>query len=334
MRAISLLSGGLDSLLATKVILEQGIEIEAMSFVSPFCTCTPKTSSCSAARSAVRQLGIDLKAVSTTSEFLEVVKNPKHGYGKNLNPCIDCRILIFRKAGDYMRESGASFIITGEVLGERPMSQRRPAMMLIEREAGLEGLIVRPLSAALLKPSLPEKEGWIDREKLLDIQGRSRKPQIQLAAHYGLTDYPCPAGGCLLTDPAFAVRMRDLMQFNPDFSLNDVNLLKVGRHFRLGPATKVVVGRHEEENERISSLSTEGDTLLELKDFPGPLTLVRGPVSEDDLTLAASITARYSKARNLDRVGVTVSDKDGTQTRELQVPHSDEESLTELLIGG
>ena len=209
MRAVALLSGGLDSLLAIKVMLEQGVEVEALNFVSVFCTCTPKSSSCSAARSAVRQLGVPLKALNTSKQFLEVVKSPKHGYGRNLNPCLDCRILMFRQARTYLRKTGASFVITGEVLGERPMSQRREAMKLIEAEAGLEGLVVRPLSAALLEPTIPEQKGWIDRSRLLKIRGRSRKPQIELARTYGLTDYPCPAGGCLLTDAGFAGRMMD-----------------------------------------------------------------------------------------------------------------------------
>ncbi len=176
MRAVALLSGGLDSILAIRVLLEQGLELEALNFASVFCTCTPKHSACSAASSAVRQLGIDLVVVNTSEAFLEVVKHPKHGYGRNLNPCLDCRILMFRKAREYMRDIGAAFLVTGEVLGERPMSQRRQAMKLIEKEAGLEGLVVRPLSAGLLEPSIPEREGWVDREKLLSIRGRSRKP--------------------------------------------------------------------------------------------------------------------------------------------------------------
>ena len=226
MKAVMLLSGGLDSLLAARVLLDQGIELEALNFVTAFCNCTPKSRCCSSAASAVQQLGISLKVINSTQDFLKVVRNPAHGYGSNLNPCIDCRILMFRKAADYMRETGASFIVTGEVLGERPMSQRREAMNLIEKEAGLEGLIVRPLSAELLDPSMPEKEGWIDRKKLLAIRGRSRKPQIALAASYGLKDYPCPAGGCLLTDPIFAARMRDLMQHKPAFTVPDVSFSK------------------------------------------------------------------------------------------------------------
>ena len=301
-----LLSGGLDSLLAARVILDQGIALEALNFVTVFCNCTPSGRCCSSAASAVRQLGIGLKTLDNTREFLEVVRNPPHGYGSNLNPCIDCRILMFRRAGEYMRETGASFLVTGEVLGERPMSQRREAMRLIEKESGLEGLIVRPLSAALLDPSTPEKEGWVDRGRLLGIRGRSRKPQIALAACYGFKDYPCPAGGCLLTDPGFAARLRDLMKFHPAFELLDVQLLKLGRHLRLSPSAKAIVGRDEEENDRLLALAREGDALLEVADIPGPLTVLRGTFGEPDVLAAAAITAAYSKARREKAVAVRV----------------------------
>jgi tRNA-specific 2-thiouridylase len=197
-----------------------------------------------------------------------------------------------------MHETGASFLITGEVLGERPMSQRKDAMRIIERESGLDGLILRPLSAKLLPPTIPEKEGWVDREKLLSIQGRSRKPQIELASHFGINDYPCPAGGCLLTDPGFAQRMRDLMEYHPDFDLNDVHLLKVGRHLRLLPELKAVVGRNERENEQILTFAQEEDMIFHLVDFPGPVTLLRGKTEREFEELTASITAYYSKARN------------------------------------
>jgi len=333
MRAVALLSGGLDSLLATRVILDQGVEVKALNFVSAFCTCTPHGRSCSAALSAVRQLGVGLKTVNTSEEFLEVVKSPKHGYGRNLNPCLDCRILMFRKARQYMHETGASFLVTGEVLGERPMSQRRDAMRLIEKEAGVKGLVVRPLSAALLQPSMPEERGWVDRSKLLGITGRSRKPQIQLAQHCGLVDYPCPAGGCRLTEPGFAARMGDLMAHAPGLCLNDVQLLKVGRHFRLSPSAKALVGRDEEENGRLLALSTEADILVELMDFLGPLTVVRGEASAEDLLLSAAITVRYSKARSLKTARVALSKKDAVRKQELCVAAADEKRIAEMRIG-
>ena len=304
MRAVALLSGGLDSTLAAKVALEQGIELEALNFITIFCNCTNRGETCLASQKAVESLGIPLRVFNVSEEYLDVVKHPKHGYGKNMNPCIDCRIFIMKKAKEYMMEAGASFLVTGEVLGERPMSQRRDAMRLIEREADLEGLILRPLSAKLLPPSIPEKEGWVDREKLLNIQGRSRKPQIQLAAFFGIHDYPCPAGGCLLTDPGFAKRIKDLMVHDPDFTLNDVHLLKMGRHFRFSPKAKLVVGRNEEENQKIQTFSSEGDFLIKVAHHPGPLSLLRGEPEDGEIEKAAAVTARYSKAKEFVEVEV------------------------------
>jgi len=303
-KAIALLSGGLDSTLAIKVVMEEGIEVEALNFITIFCRCTAKGSSCLASQKAAQGFGIELRVINISEEFLDVVRHPKYGYGKNVNPCLDCRILMFKKAREYMNGNGASFIVTGEVLGERPMSQRRDAMRIIERESGLEGLILRPLSAKLLPLSTPEKKGWVRRGRMLAIAGRSRKPQIKLASDYGINDYPCPAGGCLLTDPGFALRMRDLMKNQPDFSLNDVHLLKMGRHFRLTPRAKVVVGRDEEENGKILSLSREGDTILKVKNFPGPVTLARGDMGRQEILQSAIITARYSKGKLLQEVEI------------------------------
>jgi len=304
MKAIALLSGGLDSTLAARLVLDQGIELEALNFMTVFCTCTNKGATCLASQKAVETLGIPLRVFNVSEEYLNVVRNPKHGYGSNMNPCIDCRIFMLKKAKAYMEESGGSFIVTGEVLGQRPMSQRRDAMRLIEKEAGLEGYILRPLSAQFLPVTLPEREGWVDREKLLNIQGRSRKPQMKLAEQFNIRDYPCPAGGCLLTDPGFARRIRDLMDHQYDFSLNDVHLLKFGRHFRLSPTVKLVVGRNEEENQKIETFSRAGDVLLKTVRYPGPVSLLRGEASETERERAASITARYSKAKGMEKVEV------------------------------
>lgn len=326
MKAIALLSGGLDSTLAAKLVLEQGIELEALNFLTVFCTCTNRGETCLASQKAVDALGIPLKVFNVSEEYLDVVKHPKHGYGSNMNPCIDCRIFMMKKAKAYLEETGASFIVTGEVLGERPMSQRRDAMRLIEKEAGLDGLVLRPLSAKLLSASIPEKEGWVDREKLLKIQGRSRKPQIQLADHFGIRDYPCPAGGCLLTDPGFAQRMRDLNRYHSDFLLNDVHLLKMGRHFRLSPHLKLVVGRNEEENQKIQTFSQEGDILFKVSRYPGPLSLLRGEAEEGEVEKAAAITVRYSKAKDLEKVEVICKEVKLNGDRTLSVsPISDKE---------
>ena len=330
MRALSLFSGGLDSILATRIILEQGIEVTALNYSTVF-HCSSKGHSDSEAERGARMLGVELRVVHQSEDLLALVKAPKHGHGKNLNPCIDCRIMSFGKAGGYMREMGASFLVTGEVLGERPMSQRRHAMGLIEKEAGLDGLILRPLSAKLLKPSLPEREGWVDREKLHAIRGRSRKPQMALARHYGITEYPSPAGGCLLTDPGFSNRLGELLHHDADCTVNDVELVRVGRHFRLSPTVKAIVGRVESENEDLDALKREGDTILEIVDIPGPLTLVRGEATPEDLTLAASITVRYSKARTMERVPVAVLDSDGTKRDVLEVPPADETILADMM---
>jgi tRNA U34 2-thiouridine synthase MnmA/TrmU len=269
---------------------------------------------------------------NVSEEYLDVVKHPKHGYGSNMNPCIDCRIFMMKKAKAYMEEAGASFIVTGEVLGERPMSQRRDAMRLIEKEAGLDGLVLRPLSAKLLSASIPEKEGWVDREKLLKIQGRSRKPQIQLADHFGIRDYPCPAGGCLLTDPGFAQRMRDLNRYHSDFLLNDVHLLKMGRHFRLSPHLKLVVGRNEEENQKIQTFSQEGDFLLKVSRYPGPLSLLRGEAKEEEIAKAAAITARYGKAKDLEKIEVIYEKVNEESHRSISVSSIPDEEIANLMI--
>ncbi len=298
-KAIALLSGGLDSTLSTKLILEQGVEVEAVNFLTLFCNCTPRGKTCLVSKSAATKLGIKLKVFEVSREYLEIVKNPKYGYGRNMNPCLDCRIFMFKRAGQYMRETGASFLITGEVLGERPMSQRREAMRIIEKESGLEGLILRPLSAKLLDLTIAEKEGLISRGKLLAMKGRSRRPQIELAEQLDINDYPCPAGGCLLTDPGFAGRIRDLKNHRPDFTLNDVQFLKIGRHFRLGPDTKLMVGRNEEENSRLADLAKNGDLRFYPTKAKGPTGIGRGVFGKDYILIVSRIIARYSDG-NLD----------------------------------
>jgi len=332
MKAIAMLSGGLDSMLAAKIILQQGIELEALNFLTVFCTCTNRGETCLASQKAVDALRIPLKVFNVSEEYLEVVKHPQHGYGSNMNPCIDCRIFMLKKAKAYMEGSGASFIVTGEVLGERPMSQRRDAMRLIEKEAGLEGFILRPLSAKLLPASIPEREGWVDREKLLSLQGRSRKPQIQLAEHFGIDDYPCPAGGCLLTDPGFSRRMKDLMLHTLDFSLNDVHLLKMGRHFRLSPKIKLVVGRNKEDNQKIQTFAQGEDLLLKLSDFPGPLSLLRGEPNGVEIERAASIAVRYSKAKDSERLKVTYKRVGEGQGQSLFVSPMSDTEIEGLMI--
>lgn len=305
-KAVALLSGGLDSRLAIKVVKQQGIDVHAVNYVTCFCTCTSRGSCKLEARRACEQLDVPLKVFVISKEFIEVVKHPMHGYGKNMNPCIDCRILMFRMAKGYMKEIEASFLITGEVLGQRPMSQRRDAMQLIDREAGVEGLVLRPLSAKHLPMSLPEREGWVDRERLLSIKGRSRKEQISLAESYGITDYPCAAGGCLLTNEGFADKVRDLIA-HKDADLNDMVLLKVGRHFRLPHRGKAVVGRDKGENLRILNLAREGDVIFRPHGaLPVPTALLRDSDSagqanawanEEEIAITADLCVSHSKLR-------------------------------------
>jgi tRNA U34 2-thiouridine synthase MnmA/TrmU len=297
-KAVSLISGGLDSLLATKLIKDQGIEVKALHFTSPFCNCThggKKGCGVQAVRSS-EELGVEVAVKVKGAEYLKMLQAPLHGYGSHMNPCIDCRIFMLRETVKFMEEVGASFVVTGEVLGQRPMSQRREAMRIIDKESGLEGLIVRPLSAQHFPPTLPEKEGIIDRKKLLNLSGRSRKEQYRLAKEQDLKEYSCPAGGCLLTDPIFAVKLRDLFRFNPDCTMFDAALLKIGRHFRLSETTKLILGRNEEENGRLEALSRAGHPILKPISFVGPSGLLVGAANEEAVPAAANIMASYSKS--------------------------------------
>lgn len=300
--AVGLLSGGLDSTLAVKLIADQGIEVHLLNFITPFCTCTRR--GCKhEARKVAEKWDLPLSVIAVGEEYVEMVKNPGHGYGKNMNPCIDCRIFFLGKAKDHMEEIGASFIFTGEVLGQRPMSQRRDAMRIIERESGLEGKILRPLSAKLMAPTIPEKEGVVDREKLLSMRGRSRKPQMALAEELGVSDYPCPAGGCRLTEPNFSKRLREAFEHGED-SLREIHLLRYGRHFRLPTGRKLVVGRDEEENAVVASLAQRGDVLMEVMGFGSPVAVLRRGKGSEEMELAASICARYSDGKDEGRVRV------------------------------
>lgn len=307
MKALSLLSGGLDSRIATKLILDQGIEVIGVHYVTIFCTCTAKGCKKSSAREAAEQFGISLKEISINKEFLEMLKSPKYGYGSGMNPCIDCRILMFKDAKNVMEKIGARFIITGEVLGQRPMSQHRKALQIIERESGLEGLILRPLSARLLLPTIPEKEGWVDREKLLAHSGRSRREQIEIAEKIGVYDYPCAAGGCLLTDPSFSKRIKEAFDHG-EYEVKDILLLKLGRHFRYEDKVKIIIGRHQAENSRMLGLAEGGDIILMPVDGPGPVGLIRRKkedISNDIIKLTADICARYSKVEKLQlKIGI------------------------------
>ena len=328
-KAIALLSGGLDSQLAVKLILDQGVEVECLTAASVFHHATADGDH-PAVRAAGR-LGVPITVLDTDDEMLAMIKAPRHGRGKNMNPCVDCRILLLRRAAERMRETGADFIVTGEVIGQRPMSQRRHPMQQVTREAGVEGYVLRPLCAKLLAPTVPEQEGLVDREKLLAIRGRSRKEQMALAAELGITDYPSPAGGCLLTDPGFSHRLRELLDHcDPD--LNDVELLRVGRHFRLDPATKLVMGRHEEENHAIEALAREGDLLLDAAKFMGPTTLLRGAGSDKNVATAARLTVQYGKGKAEASARVVVRKARTDDSSDVTAAPATDEEVRHLLI--
>lgn len=276
-------------MLAAELIRAQGIEVLALFFETPFF-------SSEKAEKSARSMGLAFRSVDISARHLEVVKSPKHGYGGNMNPCIDCHALMFRIAGEMLEEEGAQFVFSGEVLGQRPMSQNRRSLDVISVESGLDRLLLRPLSARHLPETLPEEMGWVQRDRLMDFQGRSRKPQIKLAEELGLGEYPSPAGGCLLTEKAFSRRLKHLLQTRDETEIREIRLLKLGRHFKIGPASKLIVGRNRKENEAIRGLSRDGDTILTAVSVPGPTALLVGPRSESSLELAADITASYSDA--------------------------------------
>jgi tRNA-uridine 2-sulfurtransferase len=301
-KAVALLSGGLDSNIAVRMMKEQNIEVEAVAIKTPFCDfdcgkgCGHKVMEVSS------ELDIELKTIYLGKEYLTMLKNPKHGYGSGMNPCIDCRKMMYDEAKKHMEKIGADFIITGEVLHQRPMSQNSNALSIIEKETGMEGKVLRPLSAQLLPKTEPEKKGLVDRSLLGSIQGRSRKEQLNLANKFGIADPPNSAGGCLLTDPQFSKRIRDLMKYSAsEPSINDVELLKLGRHFRFNDYSKLIVGRNHSENELLLSLVLNSDYLIQTIDIPGPIAILRINGSRPDLRkhkklllFSIGITLRYS----------------------------------------
>ncbi|MGI0029349.1 MAG: tRNA (5-methylaminomethyl-2-thiouridylate)-methyltransferase [Nitrososphaera sp.] len=295
-KAVALLSGGLDSSLAVRMMLDQGVDVEAVAIKTPFCDFDCGKGCGHRVKEVADELGIKLKTVYLGEEYLRMLKNPRHGYGSGMNPCIDCREMMYSAAKDHMDKIGADFVVTGEVLFQRPMSQNHRALDIIENETGMAGKVLRPLSAKCLPPTEAEKAGIISRDKLGDIKGRSRKGQLAMAQQYGIIDPPNAAGGCLLTDPAFSKRVSDLLDHSDGIpSINDVELLKVGRHFRLTAQAKLVVGRNEEENGIIRALMMEGDILIESKEYVGPTCIVRGKnCDEADVVKSAAIALRYS----------------------------------------
>ena len=335
-KAVALISGGLDSMLAARVIMDQGIHVEGLNFFTGFCVeghthairqkdrAHPKRNN---ALWVAEQLGIKLHIIDVVEEYKDVVINPKHGYGANLNPCLDCKGFMVGQAYRWMQEEGFDFIITGEVLGQRPMSQRRDTLPVVARESGAGDRLLRPLCAKFLEPTLPEREGWVEREKLLNFNGRSRKPQMALAAHYQLHDYAQPAGGCcFLTDPNYTKKLSDLWSARGDrrYELDDIMLLKVGRHVRPRPNFKLIIGREEGENNFLEGYRRRSGYLRTVS-HAGPLALVDGTASREDLELAARVVARFSQGRGAGCVTLEISPRgEAAYTLEVQPLSQDE----------
>jgi tRNA-specific 2-thiouridylase len=321
-RALGLMSGGLDSMLAARVLLDQGIEVKGITFDTPFFG--PE-----GAQKAADQLGIVLLVVDIGADHLEMLKNPRYGYGSQMNPCIDCHALMLKRAGRIMDEEGFDLLSTGEVLGQRPMSQRKDALRAVEKLSGYEGYILRPLSAKLLPETIPEREGKVDRQRLLDIRGRSRKRQMALAAHYSLTEYPSPGGGCMLTKAGFADRLRDLLATQKNVGLKEVELLKWGRQLRLPGGKRLVVGRVHGDNLKLQQLAREEDFVLRVKGVPGPTGLIAAMAEEGEVELAANVVAAYSDAETGKDALVMLS---GRENREILVTVRPKEEFRHLLI--
>lgn len=321
-KAVGLFSGGLDSILAVKLMQMQGIEVDVLQFrlgVEPLRLRRVARNRNQEVTNAEIEacLGVTIQQPDVREEFLDLVFHPKHGYGSEMNPCIDCKIFILRKAKEFMQAHGAQFVFTGEVLGQRPMSQHRQTLLRTERHSELQGYLLRPLSAKLLDPTIPEQEGWVDRERLLGISGRGRKEQMALAERYGLP-YPQPAGGCLLTDEGFSRRLRELMAHTAvdDITVDDLDVLKLGRHFRLDDGLKVIVGRHEADNDLLTA-HTAGRWWGDVRDYGSPLILILGEPTEEQWPQIAQIAVSYTKGKHADRA--TVDFTRGDQRRTLEI---------------
>jgi tRNA-uridine 2-sulfurtransferase len=333
-RTLALISGGLDSLLAARFIQSQGVEVVPLHFKIPFCHYDKNKQEKTEALSRLikEELKEELRQIDIREEFLELLKNPRYGFGSNMNPCIDCKILMLAKAKEMMKETGASFVVTGEVLAQRPMSQHRQALELIEKRSGLEGLLLRPLSAKRLPETIAEREGWVDRNKLLEFSGRTRKPQIELALTLGLKDYPNASGGCLLTDPEFAKRLKDLSS-HEGLSLGGIELLRLGRHFRLGDHTKLVVGRNEREDIILEGLTKADDYLFSPpQDLAGPTCLGRGKFTEQLIALSCRITCCYCDLNGAGEADIMVRRIPETEERVIRSLRIEKEALKSFFI--
>ncbi|MBU4199608.1 MAG: tRNA 4-thiouridine(8) synthase ThiI [Verrucomicrobia bacterium] len=308
-RALSLLSGGLDSQLAIRVLQSQGIEVQAIVFRSVFFGSEK-------GETAARRLAVPVIVEEFTPSIVALVRHPPHGFGSGLNPCIDCHIAMIRRAGQIMEERGCHFLSTGEVLNQRPMSQNRKALELIARESGYADRLLRPLSAQLIPETALEKQGWVDREQLCALEGRSRRAQVVLAMKLGVTEYPQPAGGCLLTDPGYARRLKELKEHEGLDSVDAIIRLRIGRHFRVG-GTRLIVGRNQEENLELAARVLPSDLILQPTNCVGPFGVLTGTAPEEEIRQAAGICARYCDCPPQGMVSIEV--RSGGETRVFEV---------------
>jgi len=329
-KCLALISGGLDSQLAARLIAEQGIEVIGVNFRTGFISEDDEELH----RQIENDLGIEIRILGVPEEdYLELIKSPEHGYGSAMNPCLDCRIFILKQSKKYMEEISADFVVTGEVLGQRPMTQRKDTLELVKRESTLDGKLLRPLSARLLAPTIPEERGWVDRKELLDIEGRSRKRQLELADQLGVNNYSQPAGGCLLTEEEFGHRIQEVFDHKgkDKTTASDLKVLKYGRHFRLPDGAKAIIGRNEEENESLEEFLDDYWS-IRIVDFPGPLTLITREASEEDVVIAARLTGRYSQGRDQETLEAILERDGKTRSYRIEPLERDSDLIPELRI--
>lgn len=324
-RALALISGGLDSILAAKIIKDQGIEVIGICFKSYFF-------GPSNAKRMTEQIGIQLEVIDFSEEHFEMTKAPKHGHGKNMNPCIDCHAMMMRYAGELLQKFNADFIITGEVLNQRPMSQNKSSLNVVKKESGFAEKILRPLCARVLPATEMELNGLVDREKLMGITGRGRKVQMELAEKWGIKDYPSPAGGCKLTEPNFAIRLRELIEHKEDVSENDIELLRFGRHFRVSQNAKVISTRTGAEAKDIKQYLTEDDIAFLVKDFSGSMVVIVGDPSKEDVVFAAKVAGRYSKGKDEENLKVIYGNYSKAYNNDIEVKPATDDELKEYMI--
>ena len=323
--ALAMISGGLDSILAAKLVKDQGIEVIGIFFKSNFFDE-------SNALKIVKQIDIPLEVIDFSDEHFEMVKNPKHGHGKNMNPCIDCHAMMMRHCGELLEKYHADFIITGEVLNQRPMSQNRSALDIVKNESGIGKKILRPLCAKNLNPTDMELDGLIDREVLMDIKGRNRKVQMELARKWGILEYPTPAGGCKLTEPSYSLRLRDLVDHKEDISKKDLKLLKIGRHFRISGEAKIISTRTEEEGEILKELLEDGDLKFSAVEYNGSTVVIIGEETNEDIEFAAKVTGRYCKGKDDEIISIKYGRCDNSLSNSIVISPATEEEINKYIL--